>query len=39
MPVPSRRVVVWAPTQVSQTSGSGMSNSSPPGILPPGAYG
>ena len=34
MPVPRRRVVVWAPTQVSQTSGSGMAKSSPPGIFP-----
>ena len=39
MPVASLIVLVWAPTWVSQMSGSGIGLSSGPGILPVGEYG
>ena len=39
MPVPSRMVVVAAATNASQISGSGIGESSGPGILPVSLYG
>ena len=39
MPVPSRMVLVAAATKPSQISGSGIGESSGPGILPVSLYG